>query len=181
MIEVLVSVFVLALGVIGAAGMQLVSLRTTQQSAFQTAALQLASEMADKMRANANQMGLPDDQNPFLALNYKSATDAAPEAPAKLCFSATCSASELASADIYDLQRRVKELLPSGRVTICRDTQPWDESINGLAWDCTAGAGNGSVVIKMGWQEKAADGKLIKNENDLFPPAVALTVQPYAQ
>src|SRR5690606_15894095 len=51
LIEVLVAVFVLAVGVIGAAGMQLAALRTTQQSSFQTRALHLAAEMADYMRA----------------------------------------------------------------------------------------------------------------------------------
>ena len=45
LIEVLISVFVLAVGVIGAAGMQLTALRTTQQSVFQTKALHLATEM----------------------------------------------------------------------------------------------------------------------------------------
>ncbi|MFD2273251.1 type IV pilus modification protein PilV [Undibacterium arcticum] len=48
LIEVLISVFVLALGVIGAAGMQLVAMRTGQQSGAQSLAVQLATEMADK-------------------------------------------------------------------------------------------------------------------------------------
>jgi len=51
LIEVLIAVFVLALGVIGVAGMQLTAMRTSQQSAFQTTAVELPAEMADKMRA----------------------------------------------------------------------------------------------------------------------------------
>ena len=43
--EVLIAILVLGLGVIRAAALQLTAMRTTQQSAFQTAALQLAVEM----------------------------------------------------------------------------------------------------------------------------------------
>jgi type IV pilus assembly protein PilV len=180
LIEILIAVFVLALGVIGAAGMQLMSLRTTQQSAFQTAALQLASEMADKMRANASQMKLSDAQNPFLAVNYKSVTDPVPEPPSKQCYTAQCSSDELAGFDIYELQQKVKDMLPAGRVVICRDAHPWDESAKALAWDCDD-TGDASVVIKLGWQEKAPNGALLKDANQQILPGVALTVQPYVK
>src|SRR5690606_29049477 len=72
LIEVLVAVFVLAVGVIGAAGMQLAALRTSQQSSFQTRALHLAAEMADVMRANVGQMKRADAANPYLHVDYRA-------------------------------------------------------------------------------------------------------------
>jgi len=127
LIEVLISVLVLALGVIGAAGMQLTALRTTQQSAFQTIALDLASEMAEKMRANTGQMKQLDDLNTFMNVNYKSGTDGNPSAPDKMCFeeAVNCNAKELAEFDVYEWETRIKAALPSGRVVICRDANPW--------------------------------------------------------
>ena len=181
LIEVLVSILVLALGVIGAAGMQITAMRTTQQSGFQTLALQLAAEMADKMRANDNPMK-KGRANPFLSVNYASATEGEPEAPGKLCYTSECDAEELAAFEVYEWKKRVKTALPGGRVLICRDAAPWDSAKNTLTWDCNAGNGESApLVIKIGWQGKNPDGSLIKDDADSFPPSVALTVEPYIQ
>ncbi|MGH8806965.1 MAG: type IV pilus modification protein PilV [Noviherbaspirillum sp.] len=180
LIEVLVSMLVVALGVIGAAAMQMTALRTSQQSRFQTLAVQLASEMADKMRANDSQMKQGDAANPFLVVDYKSVTDGEPAAPGKLCYAAACSGGDLAAFDIYEWKKRVKAVLPGGRVLICRDSAPWDSARNALTWNCSAGTeGSASLVIKLGWQGKNPDGSLIKDADNTFPPSVALTVEPY--
>jgi type IV pilus assembly protein PilV len=185
LIEVLISVFVLALGVIGVAGMQLVALRTSQQSSIQSTAAQLATEMADKMRANPEQMKLGDNLNPYLNeknVVYNSAVDKDPAAPGKLCYTAECNGAELAAFDIYEWKSRVKAALPGGRVAICRDASPWDSVSSALTWTCsTAGAGNTSLVIKIGWQGKNPDGSLIKDADGKFPPNVAIAVEPYVK
>lgn len=186
MVEVLVSIFVLSLGVIGVAGMQLNAMRVSQQSSYQTVALQLASEMADKMRSNDAQMKLADSLNPFLAVNYNAATDGAPTAPNKICYSsaADCNAEELAKFDIYELETRIRDVLPGGRITICRDTTPWDTSAGAFKWACTASLAavdNASMVVKIGWQAKNPDGTLVRDADKAFPPGVALTVEPYTK
>jgi len=183
--EVLVSVFVLALGVIGAAGMQLTALRTTQQSSLQTTALELASEMADKMRANANQMKLSDDLNPFLKVNYYSVRDGDPAAPATLCFgNANCDAQALADFDIYEWKKRIKLALPGGRAMICRDASPWDSAAGAFRWGCgtSLAASNGApMVIKLGWQGKNPDGTLIRGADQQVLPSLAIIVEPYTK
>lgn len=178
LIEVLVALFVLALGVIGVAGMQLAALRTAQQSAFQTGALELASEMADAMRANGKQMTLDDSQNPFLKVDYQSASGRAPIAPRMLCYGGTadCGAGDLAQFDIYEWESRVKATLPNGRVRICRDDMPWDRITRSLSWGCDPSAG--SVVIKIGWRAKNPDGSFTVDAGQQFPPQLALTVMP---
>ena len=52
LIEVMVAVFVLAIGVLGMAGMQAVGVRESQNTYFRTQADMLANDMADRMRAN---------------------------------------------------------------------------------------------------------------------------------
>ena len=59
LIEVLVAVFVLAVGVMGAVAAQTVALRTRQESALMSHGVQLATSFADRMRANTAQMRLP--------------------------------------------------------------------------------------------------------------------------
>jgi len=180
--EVLVSLLVLSLGVIGAAGMLLAALRTTHQSALQSTALQLAAEMADKMRANDVQLKLADSANPFLSVDYRSATDEMPAAPSVSCYASDCSSAQLADFDIRDWERRIAAELPAGRVRICRDATPWDESAHALTWSCAGGAGqDASVVIKLGWQGRNPDGSLVQDSGKQFPPAIALTVEPYIE
>lgn len=181
LVEVLVSILILAIGVIGAAGMQLAATRTTQQSALQTVALQLASEMSDKIRANGAAIR-GRLENPFLSVDYNSATQGEPVAPAKLCFGIDCSDRDLAAFDVYEWERRVKSELPGGRVRICRDISPWDRGTRSLTWDCSPGDANGTapLVIKLGWQGKNPDGSLVRSGGAEFPPSVAVTVIAYS-
>jgi type IV pilus assembly protein PilV len=179
--EILISVFVLALGVIGAAGMQLSALRTTQQSAFHTSALELAADMADKMRANTAAMKQPD--NPYLKVDYQSVVDNGGDAgPHCYGVGANCDPQQLAEFDIREWKKRIKASLPDGRAVICRDAAPWNDKARELSWTCSAATVNtGSLVIKIGWQSKNPDGSLIRDEGKQFAPSVALTVEPYAK
>lgn len=180
MTEVLVAILVLAGGVIGSAGMQLTSMRTAQQSTLHTVAMQLAAEMADRMRGNDGRMKLADSDNPFLAVNYDAEKDGEPDTPDALCYATACNDEQLAAFAIYEWQKRIQAELPSGRAVICRDALPWDGAGNTFVWDCTPGPSEAaSLVIKLGWQGKNPDGTLIRNKNDLFAPSVVLTVEPY--
>jgi len=181
LIEVLVSVFVLTVGVIGAAGMQLTALHTAQQSAFQTRALHLASNMADMMRANVEQMRLDDSVNPYLRVDY-AASSTTTHASEYQCYDADryCDAAQLARFDISELQRHVDTGLPGGRVRICRDVSPWNATTGRFEWDCALPSHSTSapLVIKIGWQEKNSAGKPMQNSTS-FAPGMVLTVTPY--
>lgn len=179
LIEVMVSILVLAVGVIGAAGMQLSAMRTSQQSGLHTTALQLAAEMADRMRANDSQMRRPDEDNPFLALDYSAAKGQA-TAPSMLCYSQTCDGDELAEFDLYEWKRRLHAALPAGRAVICRDRAPWDGAAGSLTWDCDGAGEDGALVIKVGWMGKNPNGSLAQATGGGFSPAIALLVSPYA-
>lgn len=177
LVEVLVSMLVLAFGVIGAAGMQLAALRTTQQAAFQTISLQLAAEIADAIRASERQMGGNWGVNPFAGMNYRAADDSEPAVPSRLCYQTACDGTEFAEFEIYEWKKRIKAALPGGRVLICRDAEPWSNAANVLSWDCDSGsAANAPLVIKLGWQAKNPDGSLIRDDHNQFPPSVAIAV-----
>ena len=171
LIEVLVALLVLAVGVLGGASMQLHALRTRHESALLSDALELATTLAERMRANAVQMQQDDAANPYLAVQYDAVSEAAPLAPGVLCFApARCSSFELASFDVYEFKQQIKTALPGGRAVICRDAQPWNGASNSFNWTCSS-APAAPIVIKLGWRHpdgaKGMDGAA---------PGVALTV-----
>lgn len=176
LVEVLVSIVVLAIGVIGAAGMQIAALRTSQQGAFQTVALQLATEMAEAVRASERGLATSGEENPYLGMDYRFASDGEPMM-SRLCYAHTCNAKEFAEFEIYEWKKRVRDVLPDGRVLICRDSSPWNTASQALSWNCTDDpAGNAPIVVKLGWQGKNPDGSLVRDGNSLFLPSVALAV-----
>lgn len=185
LVEVLISVFVLSIGIIGTAGMQLSALRTSQQTAFQATAIQLASEIADKMRTNIGYFNLSDEENPYLNFDYASEADPLPPIE-KSCHRNSCSAEELARFEIHQWKARLKAALPGGRIAICRDSHPWDSAARSFRWHCTSSPENKyalSLVIKIGWHGKGRnpDGSAAENGNAPAPPNMAITVAPYAK
>jgi len=72
LVEVLVSLLLLALGLLGASILQLTSLRARHESALLSAAAQLAAGMAERMRANSALMAGPDAGNPYLGRGLRS-------------------------------------------------------------------------------------------------------------
>jgi type IV pilus assembly protein PilV len=154
LVEVLVAVFLLAVGIVGAAATQTLALRTRHQSSLLSHGVQLASTLAGRMRANPTQMRLPDAANPYLQLNYDAYADATPLAPAALCFGATdCDAAQMAAFDLYETARAVRANFPGGRMLVCRDAAAWDAAADALTWDCAAAAG-APIVIKLGWRAR---------------------------
>jgi type IV pilus assembly protein PilV len=156
LIEVLVAVFVLAVGVMGALAAQTLALRTRHESALMSHGVQLATSFADRMRANTAQMRIPDDANPYLQVDYDGAS---PDVPAQPCHDgAPCDSDAMAAFDIYELQRELHAAFPAPRVVVCRDAVMWSEEDDSLTWDCTGGAAD-PVVIKLGWRPRpSADG-----------------------
>jgi len=95
LLEVMVAVFVLAVGLLGMAHLQITSLKHNQSAEFRTQAALLAADMLDMMRANreAAQNG-----------NYAIDIDAEPPS----------STSDMADADIVEWRNKLSQYLPNG-------------------------------------------------------------------
>lgn len=157
LLEVLVALFVLAVGVAGAAATQARTMRLRQQAALESEAVQLASSLAARMRANPVQMALPDAGNPYIGLDYDAAGGEPPRAPVQ-CFGATgCDAAQMALFDWQETARAVRAAFPGGRIVVCRDSRAWDAARGALDWGCAGGAG-APVVAKLGWRSRGAAG-----------------------
>jgi type IV pilus assembly protein PilV len=181
LLEVLVAVFVLAVGILGASATQLAALRTRHQSSLMSNGVQLASGLADSMRANLEPMRAGDGVNPYLQLHYDAATDGAPQPDGPQCMpGAGCSAAQLADAELYQFKHALHAGFPGGRVVVCRDSDVWDAARAALRWTC-GGAGPAPIVIKLGWHGKETDGGDARDGAGEFAPSVAIALPGAAQ
>lgn len=151
LIEVLVAMFVLAIGVLGAAATQAVALRMRHDSDLMTAAVRLGATLGERIRAN------PSATHAYL-FEFDAGAGAQPAPPARPCFAGTgCNPAQLAAFDIHDISQTLASSFPGGRVKVCRDAQPWDPARQSLQWEC-ADAASAQVVVKIGWRERTGAG-----------------------
>lgn len=175
LIEVLVALFVLTVGVLGALATQLAALHTRHQSRLMSNGVQLASTLADSMRANLDAMRSGDADNPYLQLRYDAISDGAPPA-AQQCHQGTaCGALQLADADLFQVKQSLFRDFPGGRVVVCRDSAVWDAGRGALGWAC-GGAAQAPIVIKLGWRSKQTDGGEARDGAGDFAPSVAIAL-----
>lgn len=115
LVESLVSLVVLALGVLGLIGFQMQTLRDTRDSVGRSRAIVAIQDIAERMRVN-----------PYALANY-NATFAAVGAPGTDCMVNTCNVTQLAAFDIWRWKTNVGMSLPGGLAAIQRSPVAGDE------------------------------------------------------
>lgn len=113
LIEVLMALLVLAIGVLGYAGMQLTALKAAEDANYRAMATLLAQDAMERFQANETEMAT------YTTLNqWPAATQAPGSAPADVdaCVSAVCSPARLAAWDIQQLSWSAANLLPAGMI-----------------------------------------------------------------
>jgi type IV pilus assembly protein PilV len=103
MIEVLVAIFVLAVGLLGLAGLQAASLKNSTSSYTRSQAQLLAYDMLDRMRSNIQ--GVTNG-------SYDNLLSTTPTNPN--CITSGCTVAQLAQYDAYAWSDLLKKTLPSG-------------------------------------------------------------------
>jgi type IV pilus assembly protein PilV len=157
-IEVMVALLILSLGLLGIAGLHLVSLRNAHGSGMRDVATQLAYDMADRMRANLD--------------GVKAGTyDFGSSPPAVVdCFqdTATCSANQIAALDLNAWDERIKGRLgASAAGVVCRDSTPNPNDGSSAAapgCDATPSTSTAPYVIKIYWQERDPKGAMVSSQ-----------------
>ena len=168
LIEALITVLIFAIGLLGVVGLQAVALSSSSISNMRTEATVLATDMADRMRANRGAAdGTPDagyddpapDANACRSI-YAAAVEGAP---------AACTPEELAADDMSDWLDQVQQSLPAGEGVVCIDSTP-DDGDDAADPDCD-GVGD-AYAIKIWWSQRATrdlDAELLR---------FAMTVRP---
>lgn len=106
LIELLVTVIILAVGVLGLAGMQTASLRYTQDSYLQTTAMNIAQEIVDRMRANP----AATDAGTYDGLTF----DADSSVPSNPDCATGCSSSDVVARDRYEISAYFQDVYGLG-------------------------------------------------------------------
>ena len=128
MLEVLVAIFVLAIGLLGLAGLQASSLKNNTSAYARSQAQLLAYDMLDRMRSNAQ--GVANG-------NYDDLLGTTPTDPN--CITTGCSVADLAKHDAFEWSNLLSQTLPtgsglvsgSGSGSIFTITVMWDDDRTG--------------------------------------------------
>jgi len=188
--ETLVAVFVIAVGVLCTAKMQQAVGQSVQHASYHATAAQIGASIADNLRAGSHSVDPASYMKTLLANAQERLPDGKPvsgkpqeNAAVYDCYRSSCSAAELAQADIETWRERMRAELPGGQLRICRDAHPWDEAKKEFRWECAAAgnAASASLVIKIGWRTRAdnASSSLQRASDPL--PAIVMTVAPFKQ
>lgn len=144
---------------LGAVGMQTTAMQSNKEARNQAIASTYARELAEKMRGNhtvAIKTAAAD--NPYIFdITLESATAIA--TPDVNCFTTGCPiVKDAAIWDVADWQGRVKGALPTPRVKVCFDKDPFD-SAGKARWACSVPGGD-VAVLKMSWTRNNTAGAL---------------------
>lgn len=129
LVEVLISLLILAVGVLGFAGLQMRSLQSSGEAQFQVQAAAIADDLASRIKLNEEKMDW-----------YKTAsnwTNAAQNVPPTTCLSSACTADDMAAHDRDYANHAVQTLLPNGRVRVESCLQPTTHTCIYIAWNIT--------------------------------------------
>ena len=123
MIEVLITIFVIAMALLGTAALQAYSIKVSQGGQFRTHAVILASDLVKRLAANAPAAA---------AGNYVATLPS--DSAATDCSTNSCSAQQMAQYDLARFQERMQAALPDAAATITRSgAGPWVYTVQ-ITW-----------------------------------------------
>ena len=155
LIEVLVSIVILGIGMLGAAGLQLATLRSNHFTAQASVATQLVrdyEEITQMLRSAA----ISSSEGTSALSGLDTATADSSTIPNCQTTTATCDSGQLATFMLNEWKARVTTQLPGGRAVVCRDSAPKDTSgaHAGLYhWACDDQGD--MLMVKIGWTGRA--------------------------
>ncbi|MGJ7556569.1 type IV pilus modification protein PilV [Variovorax sp. RB3P1] len=178
LVEVLVSIVVLSFGLLGMVGLQAASLQANRDARLQSTAVVLARELAEMMRGNKEQ-ALLGSNNPYL-VGELSHPLAAPTASYCLSVGGNCGTDKaaVARAEITDWLARVDDALPGARISICRDSTPFDGTDGTAVWTCTSTSNTDPILVKIGWSRPSLKTGDTTVQQASDRPSVVLPVTP---
>lgn len=132
MLEVLITLVIIATALLGTAGLQMYAMRMGQSGQFRTQAVFLASDISERMEAN---------KAAAVAGNYALALTSVSSVAATDCAATLCNSTQLASWDLSQWGASISNLLPQATWQITQTT-----------------AGNPSTYsIVISWTDRSSD------------------------
>lgn len=150
LLEILVAIVVLSIGLLGLAGLQVVSLNNNQTAYYRSIATQQAYDMADRMRANIAGIA---------AGNYDNLTATLPADPGCIASgtSGCTTLANVATTDQFQWLTNNAAMLPAGAGTV--------RCARGPSANCVANVAGSSreFDITVSWTEKTPTGNATRS------------------
>lgn len=154
MIEVLVTMLIVTLALLGTAGLQAYSMRLNQGAQFRTQAVFLAADLAERMEANPAG-AIPGATTPMggYASSWDYTTSGAYDQSSLLAVCAgTCASQDLANFDKSQWQNAVAATLPQVSWVVCVDAD-----LNGVCDTSPPTTDPTTYTITISWVDRRAD------------------------
>ena len=153
LVEVLVALVIFAVGLLGAGGLMLTSLRSGQFSAASSKAMALARDYGELMQVvPATVVSTSTSNTSSFTIDTADSLSVPTDCKGT---GATCTPTEIVSYSLFEWADRVQKALPGGRAKVCKDSAP--KTADGLyQWNCD-GVGD-LMVIKFGWTSRGSTG-----------------------
>ncbi len=147
-LEVLVSITLIAIALLGSAALQAYSTKVTQGGQFRSQAVVLGMDIVERIEAN----------NPGAVTgSYIGTLPASSNAPD--CVVSMCSPADLAAFDLDQIEQNLVRQLPGGAVTITR-----------------TGAGPFVYTVQISWQERSYKAKATTTASQSPTETLSFTV-----
>ena len=151
LVEVLVAVFVMTVGLLGIAALQITSKQTNFEALQRMTASQLAQEMLERIRANPGQLTV------YTNNGASRKFDAQPQSAPCSGEEVTCLASQIAEFDLYEIARAMSGITEQAPAAADASTPT-----GGLVapWLCIEGpaVAPGKVTVAVAWRGATALG-----------------------
>lgn len=130
MLEILVSMIIIMIGVLGIAGMQLLAINNTEVARYQSLAALLASSMAAEIQGNVAYWNAP------FAISFTGTTITGGPSGGTNCQTTVCTASQMAGYTLKNWVQAVTNTLPgaqgsiscsNGTPAVCTLSLTWSE------------------------------------------------------
>ena len=132
LLEILITMFVIALALLGTAGLQAYAMKVSESGQLRTEAVILGLDLLERIEAN----------NPgAIAGNYVA--DPLPTAAPSDCYALQCNPADIATYDLVQFGTQLGATLPSGAATVTR---------------VAAGANLWTYTIQINWVERTTRG-----------------------
>lgn len=165
MIEVLITLVVFSFGLLAVAGLQTLSKKSNFDAVQRTQASMLAMDMLERIRAN------PAAIDTYITANGTTT-------PSKLCDSAACNETELATWDVWQWNRQLSgfselDTSQSGGGVDCSDNATTNVTcaVGGLAapTGCITALGNNAYQVVIAWRGVTAQDEPAYAAEDTDP------------
>jgi type IV pilus assembly protein PilV len=179
LVEVLISIVILSIGLLGLVGLQAAALQGNRDARLQSAAVSLARELAEMMRGNKD-VGLLTTGNPYLVDTSSPLTPTTASYCLSVGGTACTGTTNIANAQMTEWLSRVDSELPGAKVVVCLDAQPFDTTTGLPQWTCTTAGAGLTTVVKIGWTRNSTDRSASNSApvERAIRPSIVLPVTP---